>query len=134
MEKGVKMARFVKEIISLWDTVKINPLNKQVGGKHYKNFRIQPIEFIHKNRLGFIEGCVIKYICRYRTKNGLADLRKIQHYVDLLVELEHYDERGADKLTTSREELYTAMVDELEEATKKSEGKGGEKDEATKKS
>lgn len=128
------MARFVKEVTSLWNMVGTNPLNKQVGGDHYKNFKIQPIEFIHKNRLGFIEGCVIKYICRYRAKNGLADLRKIQHYVDLLVELEHYDEGGDNKLTVSREELYATMVSELEEATKESEEEGGEEDEATKKS
>ena len=60
-------------------------LNKQVGGNHYKDFPIQPIEFIVKNNLGFIEGNVIKYICRWRKKNGLEDLEKAKHYIELLI-------------------------------------------------
>ena len=68
-----------------------NPLNIQVGGTHYKNFKIQPIEFIQKNNLSFIQGCIIKYICRYKDKNGLQDLEKIKHYVDLLIQLEYAD-------------------------------------------
>ena len=44
----------------------MSALDKQVGGNHYKDFAIQPIEFIVKNNLGFIEGNVIKYICRWR--------------------------------------------------------------------
>ena len=42
--------------------------DRQVGGKHYKNFKIQPIEFITANNLNFIQGCVIKYICRFDKK------------------------------------------------------------------
>lgn len=68
----------------------MNPLNKQIGGNHYKQFKIQPIEFITKNNLGFIEGCIIKYITRYEHKNGVEDLNKIKHYVDLLIKL-NYD-------------------------------------------
>ena len=70
-----------------------NPLNIQVGGSHYKNFKIQPIEFIQKNNLSFIQGCIIKYICRYKDKNGLQDLEKIKHYVDLLIQLEYNEEK-----------------------------------------
>ena len=62
-------------------------LNKQIGGTYYKDFKIQPIEFIHKNNLGFIQGCIIKYICRYKLKNGIEDLEKAKHYIDLLKEL-----------------------------------------------
>lgn len=65
-----------------------NPLSKQVGGEHYKNFAIQPVEFIHKNNLGFIVGNIIKYICRYKDKNGIEDLKKAKHYIDILIELE----------------------------------------------
>jgi hypothetical protein len=50
---------------------------------------IQPIEFIHKNHLSFIEGCIIKYTCRYKAKDGVEDLKKIKHYVDLLIELKY---------------------------------------------
>lgn len=61
----------------------------QVSGDHYKAFAIQPIEFIHGNNLGFIEGCIIKYACRHREKNGADDIRKIIHYCELLLELEY---------------------------------------------
>lgn len=64
-------------------------IDKQVGGNHYKNFKIQPIEFTVGNNLGFIEGSIIKYICRYENKNGIEDLKKIKHYVDLLIELKY---------------------------------------------
>ena len=59
------------------------PDEKQVGGSHYKNFYIQPYEFISKNELSFFQGNVIKYVCRYRFKNGIEDLEKIKHYCDL---------------------------------------------------
>ena len=49
---------------------------------------IQPIEFIHRNKIPFIEGNVIKYIVRWRDKNGIADLQKARHYIDMLIELE----------------------------------------------
>ena len=61
--------------------------DRQVGGKHYKNFKLQPIEFITANNLNFIQGCVIKYICRFDKKNGNEDLDKVIHYCELLKEL-----------------------------------------------
>jgi len=63
-------------------------LDVQVGGDHYKKFKIQPVEFIHANNLPYIEGAIIKYACRWRNKNGVQDLNKIKHFVDLLIELE----------------------------------------------
>jgi len=63
----------------------MNPFKKQVAGNHYKNFKIQPIEFILKNNISFCEGNVIKYICRYKTKGGLQDLEKAKHYIELLI-------------------------------------------------
>lgn len=66
-----------------------NALKEQVGGNHYKEFRIQPIEFIEGNDLGFAVGNVIKYVCRYKHKNGKEDLLKAKHYIDLLIELEY---------------------------------------------
>lgn len=66
----------------------MSALSEQVGGNHYKSFCIQPIEFIHKNELNFIQGNVIKYVCRYNHKNGIEDLKKARHYLDLLIELE----------------------------------------------
>jgi len=63
-------------------------LNKQEGGSHYMQ-EIQPIEYTYKNKLGFIEGNVIKYITRHREKNGAEDIRKVIHYCELLLELEY---------------------------------------------
>ena len=59
------------------------PQDRQVGGKHYKTFRIQPYEFISKNNLSFFQGNVVKYVCRYFNKNGIQDLEKIIHYCEL---------------------------------------------------
>jgi|TARA_R100000734_G_C3289387_1_gene81461 hypothetical protein len=59
------------------------PQSRQVGGSHYKNFVIQPYEFISKNNLSFFQGCVVKYVCRYMQKNGVEDLDKIIHYCEL---------------------------------------------------
>ena len=66
----------------------VTALDIQVGGDHYKNLAIQPAEYIHANNIGFFEGNVIKYVSRWRQKNGIADLEKAAHYIDLLIELE----------------------------------------------
>lgn len=67
----------------------MSALDKQEGGAHYKNQKIQPIQFIHANGLNFSEGSVVKYVCRHRRKNGVEDLRKAIHYLELLIELEY---------------------------------------------
>lgn len=65
----------------------LKAIDKQIGGNHYTKFKIQPVEFIFKNNLSFIQGCVIKYICRFDKKNGVEDLDKIIHYCELQKEL-----------------------------------------------
>ena len=60
--------------------------DRQVSGKHYQT-NIQPWDFIVANDLGYLEGNVIKYVSRYRNKNGVEDLRKAQHYLDKLIEV-----------------------------------------------
>ena len=59
------------------------PHDKQVCGSHYMYFDIQPYEFISKNNLSFFQGCVVKYVCRYLSKNKIEDLEKIIHYCEL---------------------------------------------------
>lgn len=66
----------------------MSALDVQTGGSHYKDLKIQPVEYIHANGLGFCEGSVIKYITRWRAKNGIEDLKKARHFIDLLIELE----------------------------------------------
>ena len=59
---------------------------KQVGGSHYKKYKIQPVEFIVKNNIGFCEGNIIKYILRFKEKGGVQDLEKAKHYIELLID------------------------------------------------
>ena len=61
----------------------------QVGGNHYKDFKIMPIEYISKNNLDFLEGNIVKYVSRHRNKNGAEDIKKIIHYAELILELEY---------------------------------------------
>lgn len=63
-----------------------SPLTKQHGGDHYRKLKIQPIQYIEANGLGFHEGNVLKYITRWKDKNGVEDLRKAVHYLELLIE------------------------------------------------
>ena len=73
----------------------MSALQQQVGGDHYRARGIQPIEYIHANNLGFCAGNVVKYITRYKDKNGAADIRKAIHYLELLLELEYKDDTTA---------------------------------------
>jgi hypothetical protein len=66
----------------------VSAFKEQVAGSHYKDLAIQPAEFIHKNGIGYMEGAVIKYLTRWRNKNGVEDLKKARHYLDLLIEME----------------------------------------------
>lgn len=70
------------------ETVRPNPLAQQVAGSHYKDLKIQPIEYIHANGIPFAEGSVIKYVTRWRDKGGIKDLEKAKHFIELLIELE----------------------------------------------
>jgi len=70
----------------------VSALKEQVGGGHYKDMVIQPVEFIHRNRIGYMEGNAIKYLCRWRSKNGIEDLKKAKHYIELLIALESKQE------------------------------------------
>jgi hypothetical protein len=76
------------------------PQDKQIGGSHYKDFHIQPYEFISKNGLSFFQGNVIKYVCRYLNKNGIQDLEKIIHYCELEIK-KMKDTNGNKKKTNN---------------------------------
>jgi hypothetical protein len=69
-------------------TKQVAALDVQVGGGHYKDCPIQPIEYCERNGLSACESAIVKYITRWRDKGGKEDLEKIKHYVDLLIELE----------------------------------------------
>jgi hypothetical protein len=65
----------------------------QIGGDHYKDFAIQPGEFITRNEIAFYRGCVIKRMCRAGKKGGkdgaLEDLRKAMHEIQLIALYEY---------------------------------------------
>ena len=64
----------------------------QVAGSHYKDLAIQPAEFCQRNRLGFCESSVVKYVTRHRNKKGAEDIKKAIHFLLLLLEIEYPEE------------------------------------------
>ena len=61
---------------------------KQIGGSHYSKLKIQPVDYIIANELDYLQGNVIKYVTRFRDKNGVEDLKKAIHYIEMLIERE----------------------------------------------
>ena len=61
-------------------------MREQIGGTHYSNLAIEPIDFITANNLGSCEGNIVKYIARWKAKNGIEDLKKARWYIDFLIE------------------------------------------------
>lgn len=76
-----------------------NALTKQVGGEHYKSMVMQPLELITLIKCSFIQGCIIKYISRYKAKNGKQDIEKCIHYAQLAIQLN--DKRRCKDATVS---------------------------------
>ena len=68
------------------DMERLFPSKRQEGGDHYSKHKIQPYTFIQSNGLSFFQGNVIKYVVRYKDKNGIEDLKKIIHYCELEIE------------------------------------------------
>ena len=83
-----------------------NPLDTQVGRDHYKGCGIQPVEYIHANNLDYLEGNVIKYITRHRTKGECKkDIEKAIHYAELILQM-HYPEEE------KQQELFNNLIGE----------------------
>ena len=66
---------------------------KQIGGKHYLKYKIQPSKFVVENKLLYPEGCVIKYILRHQDKGGKQDLLKAKHFIDMIIERDYSEEK-----------------------------------------
>lgn len=77
------------EKLTVSNTIKQTALDVQVDGNHYKTMKVQPVEFIYANGVPYMEGNIIKYISRHKSKNGAADVRKALHYCQLILELEY---------------------------------------------
>ena len=67
----------------------VTPMAHQIGGNHYQNNPIQPVEYCQRNGLGCCESAVVKYVTRHKAKGGAEDLRKAIHYLELLIELDY---------------------------------------------
>ena len=67
----------------------MKPYDKQIGGTHYQNFKIQPSKFVIENELLYPEGCVIKYILRHRLKGKRQDLEKAIHFIEMIIERDY---------------------------------------------
>ena len=106
--------------MSVWD--------KQIGGKHYQNFVIQPSKFVVENRLLFPEGCAIKYIIRHRLKGKRQDLEKAKHFIDMIIERDYPEKKDfleeAEKEKKELEESYKESRRQTEERKSKEWLKG----------
>ena len=67
----------------------MSALDVQEGGSHYKHFEIQPAEYCEVNRLTGLESTVVKYVSRHRFKNGVEDIRKAIHCLELILEIQY---------------------------------------------
>ena len=76
--------------------------DKQHGGSHYQNFKIQPSKFVVENELLFPEGCAIKYICRHRLKGKKQDLDKAIHFIEMIIERDYGDETEKSQIFESK--------------------------------
>ena len=73
------------EIMSVW--------KKQIGGNHYRKYKLQPSQFVTENKLLYPEGCVIKYVIRHQDKGGKQDLEKAKHMIDMIIERDYEEEK-----------------------------------------
>ena len=86
---------------------------KQIGGNHYKKYKLQPSRFVTENKLLYPEGCIIKYVIRHQDKGGKQDLEKAKHMIDMIIERDYEDEK--EKQETSQDkwvEGYRKWKDE----------------------
>lgn len=87
-----------------------NPLVPQVGGGHYKDRGIQPIQFVSLNNMSFCQGNVVKYITRYKDKNQIEDLEKVIHYTLL----ECYFAYGEEASTELKDRVMQMLGEKVE--------------------
>lgn len=89
-----------------------SPLDKQVAGNHYKSLPIQPVQYIYANKLGYFEGNVVKYVTRWKDKNGVADLEKAKHYIELLIELHTQEQVQKKEAALASSEISNLQLQE----------------------
>ena len=75
-----------------------NSLQKQVGGRHYKDFTIQPVELFAATRWDYFQSSIARYILRYKNKNGIEDLEKAIHIAHLASDLSVEEKRSMENI------------------------------------
>jgi hypothetical protein len=71
----------------------IDSFQTMVGGDHYTKLKIQPMEYSMANNLNACQHTAIKYLTRYKDKNGVQDLHKAIHTIQMLIEFETRGEK-----------------------------------------
>ena len=94
-------------------------LEEQVGGSHYKNYAIQPVEYCQKNKLNHCESAIVKYATRHQDKNGREDVLKIIHYAQIILDIEY------------PEDTYEQQIDQYLEEETEYDLRGANHDNAT---
>jgi len=87
--------KYTKHIKPTVEEPLLKAIDMQVGGEHYMNMALQPIEFILHNDMGYIEGRVVEYMARWKAKGGIVDLHKSRHLLDIAIEF--YEERATEE-------------------------------------
>lgn|GEM_PF-1961546 len=103
-EEPLKPSNPMKPVDPIVKTKELTALSYQVGGSHYKDKAIQPVEYITANKLDFLEGCIVKRITRHRDKLGALDIAKARQECDLILQLEYgttFDEVMSQKTPKS---------------------------------
>lgn len=90
------------EVVSQPDNNTMDPKDSVTEPLHYKNLAIDTLELMSVNfsdeaYMGFLEGNVLKYVMRYKMKNGMQDLRKAQYYLELLINRQEMREKNQNK-------------------------------------
>tara|TARA_Y100001951_G_C11237169_1_gene238176 strand:- start:55 stop:348 length:294 start_codon:yes stop_codon:yes gene_type:complete len=85
-------------------------MSKQIGGDHYKKMAIQPSHYIVKNKLGWYEGNIIKYITRHSIKGGKKDIEKVIHYAELLLEDKYIPKKSRGEIVGERTRKYVKKL------------------------
>ena len=67
----------------------MSAFEKQTGGNHYSKLKIQPMDYALANNLNYAQANALKYITRYKDKNGKQDLEKAIHCIELLMDYEY---------------------------------------------
>lgn len=90
---GEEVYDIIGHVYSVQDLIKQNCTVKkasetQIAGNHYSKLKIQPMRYALENELNYGQANAVKYITRYKDKNGIEDLKKAIHCIELLIEFE----------------------------------------------